>query len=294
MGTAVRITLFAEDAVAADTAARAAFNRVAEIDNRLSDYKPESELMGVCRKAGKRPVKVSEDLFRVLESAQKLSHDSRGAFDVTIGPIVQLWRAARQTGVLPDTEALVLAREHCGYKNVRLDARNRTVRLAREDMLIDLGGIAKGYAADEALKALRAGGVSQAIVALSGDIVCGDPPPGMQGWRVGVDPFGSGRPLRYVTLANQAISTAGDAEQFLEANGRRFSHIIDPRTAMALVNSVMVSVIARDGLTADGLDTTLSVMQLEGAEALLKSRGAAALMVQPDGRSSEIGGFPAR
>jgi thiamine biosynthesis lipoprotein len=251
MGTVVRITIYADN----DSAIRPALARIADLDQQLSDYKPDSELNIVCRTAHDRPVAVSPDLYRVLEAAQKLSARSNGAFDVTIGPVTHLWRL----GKLADLGALA----HTGWRNVILSGR--TVYLKLASMQLDLGAIAKGYAADQALAVLRAHGVTRALVAVSGDIAAGDPPPGKKGWTIKVEPGG-----HEVLLKDAAISTSGDTEQFIESGGIRYSHIIDPKTGLGLTNHVAVTVIARRGLDADPLATTLSVMGEKRGLAMLR------------------------
>lgn len=252
MGTLFRITVYAESAAAARKGFDAAFLRVHELDNALSDYNPESELMRVCGEAHARPVKVSEDLFRVLEEAQRVSAASDGTFDVTLGPVIRLWRTARREGRLPQQEQLEAARRLTGYRRLKLDPATRTVSLAVPGMQLDLGGIAKGYAADEALRVLRKAGIARALVAASGDLAIGDAPPGAAGWRVGACG-------KVFVLHNTAMSTSGDSEQFLEIDGVRYSHIIDPRTGWAVTGHRAVTVQAPLGIAADAWATAMNV-----------------------------------
>jgi len=204
-------------------------------------------------------VHVSEDLFRVLEAAQKLAAETDGAFDVTIGPVTHLWRQCK----LPDTQTL----ERCGYLKLVLDRARRTVYLKLAGMQLDLGGIAKGYAADEALATLRAHGVKRALVAVGGDIAAGEAPPGKKGWKIGVEPNGGD-----LILHNAAVSTSGDIEQFLKSGGVRYSHIIDPKTGLGLTHRAPITVVARRGIDADALATAISVLGPERGRALLKKR----------------------
>ena len=215
MGSRVEITLYALDDASAKRAVAAAFQRIARLDGIMSDYRPSSELMQLCRQAGGQPVSVSEDLFAVLSQAQELSRRSGGAFDVTVGPLVRLWRRARKSFQLPDPDDLAQARLLVGYRMLRLDPQKRTAQLERKGMLLDLGGIAKGYAADAALKVLREHGIGSALVAISGDIAAGEPPPGETGWKIGLAPL-EGPPDHSVLLKNAAVSTSGDTEQFVE------------------------------------------------------------------------------
>lgn len=281
MGTTVRIVLYAADARAAGGWAAAAFSRIAELDDRLSDYRETSGLMALCRTAGGPPVDVSADLFAVLAAAQGLSARTGGAFDVTIGSVSHLWRRARAAGDVPDASALAAARRLVGYQKLHLSRDLRTVRLDEPGMILDLGGIAKGYAADEALEVLARRGASRALVAVGGDVAAGDAPPGAGGWEVGVAPLGP-RGTRFppVTLQRAAISTSGDAEQYLDAGGRHYSHIVDPITGSAASERRGVTVIAPNGMTADALATAVKLLgAARGLPIVEDTAGAAALVV---------------
>lgn len=287
MGTLVRITLHAPDALTASKAFRAAFARIRELDGILSDYRPDSELMRLCSRAGGTPVPVSEDLYRVLEYSQKLAAESNGAFDVTVGPLTRLWRAAREQRQLPDVTPLAAALAKCGYRNLQLDAAARTALLLQKGMVLDVGGIAKGYAAEEALAVLRKLGLPRALVAVSGDLAAGDAPPGKPGWSVGITTLdGSSRTL---VLSNQCVSTAGDDEQHLEIGGVRYSHIVDPRIGLGLTEPIRVSVIAPSGLEADGLDTAISVLGVDAGTALAERHPQATAVISVPGRTVTTG-----
>ena len=297
MGTRVRIILYAPDSGAAERAAKAAFQRVAALDSIMSDYKADSELSRLSDQAGGQPVKVSGDLFRVLVAAQKLAEETGGAFDVTAGPVVQLWRIARMKGSLPDPELLRQARARVGYKNLKLDDRSRTAQLVVKDMSLDLGGIAKGYAADEALKVLARFHIRSALVAAGGDIAVSAAPPGKSGWLIGIAPLQSPetKPRRSLLLKNAAVSTSGDAEQHIEINGVRYSHIVDPRSGEALEGRSSVSVVAPIGTASDSLATAVSVLGPElGLELVRRTKGTGALMlvITPQGEKELEVNFP--
>jgi thiamine biosynthesis lipoprotein len=287
MGTKFKIIVYAKDEAAAAAAARAAFARVAELDGIMSDYRDTSELMRLCQKAGGPPVEVSDDLFRVLSRAEAVSRLSHGAFDVTVGPVVKLWRRVRYTKRMPPPEELEHARSLVGYQNVRLDPDKRTVQLLKPGMRLDLGGIAKGYAADAALAVLRKHGITRALVAAGGDIAVSDPPPGAEGWKVGIAPLldPDSNPTRFLVLKNAAVSTSGDAEQFIEIGGKRYSHIVDPRTGVGLVCRVSVTVVASDGTTADSLTKVVAILGPEKGLPIIDAvPGAAALVVRASER----------
>jgi thiamine biosynthesis lipoprotein len=267
MGVQARIVLYAPGRDAAAMAASRAFTRLAELDAMLSDYQTGSELSLLPTHLAGEPIPVSTDLLAVLRRSQELAERSGGALDVTVGPVVALWREARRTGRLPPDSAIGRALGPVGWRNLTLDLTTRTVTLRQPGMRLDLGGIAKGYACDQALRALREAGVTRALVELGGDIAVSDPPPGSDGWPVEVATSDSSRTV--LRLAREAVSTSGDSEQFVEIGGRRYSHVVDPRTGQALTNRVGVTVIGPDGLTSDGLATLLSVLGPEEGDAFV-------------------------
>ncbi len=261
MGTLFKITLYAPDATVAEEAAHAAFARVAELNRIFSDYDAGSEAMRLCRAPPGVPVPVSADLFAVLRLSQELAKRSDGAFDVTIGSVVAQWREARRTRRLPTEAERSAALRAGGHANLRLDESARTATLLTPGLRLDFGGIAKGYAADAALAVLRVRGLPHAMVAASGDLALGEAPPAAPGWKVALEPFGreSRRPVTMVA-ANVGISTSGDAEQFVEIDGVRYSHIVDPRTGLGLTERVAVTVVAARSVSADSLATAGSVL----------------------------------
>ncbi len=282
MGTLFRIKLYAANQAQAQHAFRAAFGRVAQLDAILSDYHADSELDRICRTAVRRPVKVSDDLFRVVSASERLSEDTGGAFDITIGPVTHLWREARATKQMPGKGAIAQAESRCGFRKLHIDSEHRTITLDRDSMQLDAGGIAKGYAADEALAALSRLDIHSALVAASGDLAFSDAPPGQAGWKIGVDSLDSAEVpfTRVLVLANGAVSTSGASEQHLDANGARYSHIINPKTAMGLTRAITVTIVARHGIDSDALATAVSVLGAKRGLALIERRpGVAALIV---------------
>jgi thiamine biosynthesis lipoprotein len=265
----VRVVLFAAESSVARSAAAAAFDRIRKLEDTMSDYRDESEVRRLARRPGEW-VPVSAELFTVLSAAVKLARRSDGAFDPTVGPVVTLWRAARKSGRLPAPDSLAAALKRVAWRSVELDSLRRSVRLARPGMLLDLGGIAKGYILDEALRALNAGGIVRALLVAGGDIVAGAAPPGLPGWRIEADGAGERIAPRAASLANAAFSTSGDSEQFVVIDGVRYSHVVDPRTGMALTHLRRAYVIAGSGVTADGLATALTVMDAAAGEQLLR------------------------
>ena len=281
MGTRFQIIVYAPDEDTARKAARDAFARIASLNAIMSDYDPASELMRLCAASGGPPVSVSAELFFVLSRAQEVSRQSDGAFDVTVGPVVQLWRTARKRRKLPDPAKLAEARALVGWKNVRLDENKRTVQLLKAGMRLDLGGIAKGYAADEALAVLKQHGLDRALVAAGGDIAVSGPPPGAEGWKIAIAPLPGEKDSGRLILHDAAVSTSGDAEQFVEIDGKRYSHIVDPRTGIGLLGRMSVTVVAKKGIDSDSLTKVAAVLGPEKGMKLIEAHeGASARMVR--------------
>jgi thiamine biosynthesis lipoprotein len=301
-GSVFKIVLYAPDEATAKRASDAAFARFDEMAEAVNDYDPRSEISKLSRltEAGPmtRPVSVSRDLYHTLEVSRLAAEQSGGAFDVTVGPLVKLWRRSRELGQLPTKERLAAARASVGYQHIELarvdgmttDGRcfsQYSVRLTAPKMRLDLGGIVTGYATQEALNVMRSRGVTRALVDAAGDLAASDPPPGRDHWRVAIQAIDDpSKTVGYVRLANRAVSTSGDTYRFVEIDGVRYSHIIDPKTGLGLTRSVGVTVIADDGITADWLDTAIPVMDVEAALALVeRTPGAAARIttLAPDG-----------
>lgn len=291
MAVPIRIVLYCEDPSTATRAAEAAFARIHELNGILSDYDPESELRRLCQSTGSGgQVPVSEDLWQVLNHAQTLAERSDGAFDVTIGPVVRLWRRARRNGQMPTSERLTSARALVGRDLLKVDPHRRSATLLKDEMRLDLGGIAKGYAVDEALEVLEKFGIKRALVDAGGDMVLGDPPPDRSGWRIGIARLEvDGPPTRIFLLSNTAIATSGDSWQFVEIDGRRYSHIVDPRTGLGLTDHSSVTIIARHGMAADALASAVSVLgPKKGMELIERTPDCAALIVRSPHDKVEI------
>ncbi len=284
LGTLVRITVYAPEAPTAVRAFQAAFQRIDELDRVLSDYRTDSELNRLSRFAGVRPVGVSDDLFRVLRAGTGIAEASGGAFDMTTGALTRLWREARRDGEFPAAKALLRARELRGADQLVLDASRPSAYLKKPGILLDLGGIAKGFVADEVLALLRGLGLRRALVAVGGDIAVGDPPPGKDGWRITADTAeddAGERPA--LLLSNRGVSTSGDREQFLEHDGERYSHILSPRTGEGLSDGLAVTVVADSAMAADGWATAIRVLGEEAASPLIGARSELSVLVSGGG-----------
>ncbi len=283
MGMPFVITLYSDDEAVANRAFAAAFARIAALDAMLSDYQVDSELSRLSlTSGGGQAVPVSDDLWNVLEAGQQLAVASDGAFDVTVGPVVKLWRRARRTHQLPPADMLASARQSVGYRHLVLDESARTAKLVEHDMRLDLGGIAVGYALDEALRVLNEHGIKSALLDGSGDILAGDPPPGADGWRISIAPREEQDTSihRTIRLANQAVTTSGDAWQHVEIDGVRYSHIVDPRTGLGLTDRTSATVVANKCITADSLATAACVLGPTKGLQLAREMDADAFMVR--------------
>jgi thiamine biosynthesis lipoprotein len=271
MGVPFRLVAYGAEEGPARAALSAAFATVARIDSLMSDYRPDSEVSLLSDLSGRRAAKVSAETWQVLSLARTWSERTGGAFDVTVGPLTRLWRWSSRRGELPDPARLERARSAVGHGYLVLDADRRTAWLEREGMALDLGGIAKGFAADAALATLIEQGLSSALVDAGGDLALGAPPPRAEGWRV-VVPGGD-----VLLLARSGIATSGDRHRWVEIEGVRYSHVVDARTGLGLVEAPTVAVVAPDATTADVLASALSVLDTDAGEALVRSlRGVSA------------------
>lgn len=282
MGLPFRIVLYAKTKTDADAAASAAFARIKQLNDILSDYDPDSELSKLSRTSGSgQKIKLSHDLWFVLQRAQDLAERSGGAFDVTVGPYVNLWRKARREKKMPDLNHLAEARKAVSYKNLRLDSKNHTGELLVPNMRLDLGSIAKGFAVDEGLKVLRQHRITSALVAGAGDLAVSEPPPGKKAWRIEIAPLDApdAPAKKFVLLKNAALGTSGDLFQRLEIDGKRYSHIVDPHTGIGLTDHSLVNAIAKDCITANTLATTASVLGPEKGLKLAEKTPHAAIRI---------------
>ncbi len=278
MGVKTSIVVYSPDASGAADAAAAAFGRIADLDAVMSDYRSDSELMKLCARAGEGPVPVSDDLARVLEIAQEVSRKTQGAFDCRVGPLVALWRQARDGGHLPAATQLSAAMD-AARGSFSIDPANHLATLSRPGMKLDLGGIGKGYAAAQARDLLVARGMKSCMVSLSGDVAVGDPPPGKPGWRIQVD-TGIGQARTIVLPPGCSASTAGDVEQNVVIDAVRYSHIIDPATGLGSPRRGGATVISRNGALADALDDALYLRGVAGAPGILASFPGASALVE--------------
>jgi FAD:protein FMN transferase len=281
MGVQTRIVIYAPDGPTASRGAAAAFDEIARLDGMMSDYRPDSELIRLCSHADGVFHPVSPELFEVLAIAEQVSRRSDGAFDVTVGPATLLWRESRKSGSLPAPGRLAAVLDLIDWRLVRLLPRDGAVALERAGMRLDLGGIAKCYAAERALGVLRRGDLPRSLVALAGDLAVGECPPDTDGWRIAITAEKSGVPIGTLTVHETCVSTSGDTEQFVEIEGHRYSHIIDPKTGLGTEGGRIVTIVAPSGAVADALATAACVVEPDRIEPLVRSfPGVAAIIAQ--------------
>jgi len=285
MGTLVKITVVARSEAVAQAAATAGFTEIRRLEELLSTWIPTSELSRVNASAGVMPVHVSPETLTVVQRAVQVADMTDGGFNIAIGPAVDAWRVTEGQRIPTESELDAL-RPLVDLQAVHVDVREQTIYLGKAGMRIDVGGIGKGYAADQAVDALRRAGAIAGVVALSGDIKTFGRLPGGKMFPVGIQhPRRDGSVLAWIDLQDEAISTAGDYERFFEREGVRYHHILDPRTLQPARSCQSVTVIAREGVWADGLDTGIFVMGPErGMELVERLPDVEAIIVDKDGR----------
>lgn len=261
MGTTFRIIFYADSVDKAKDAAKAAFARIDELNLIFSDYQENSEVSRLSQMAGNSAkVPISSELWEVLKYSKQLSRKSRGAFDVSIGPLSKLWRRAFRQMEFPKLDRIQEAQSLVNYRDIKLYRKGPRAKLRREGMRIDLGGIAKGYTVDAVYRVLAARGLNRALVDGGGDIYAGDPPPGTSGWEVQILAAGEGEEPKKIVLTRRAIASSGSTYKYLEWNGEKYSHIIDPRTGLGITETEIINVAAGSCMQADAFASTLSIL----------------------------------
>ena len=284
MGAPFTVVFYSNDSVQANIIAHQCFSLVDSFNFIFSDYIDSSELSKLSASAGPSSlaVKLSAALFDILLLSKKAFELSEGTFDITMGPLSKLWRKSRQVHQFPTDSTVKTIRNLTGFNKLVFDMANKTVRLPQIGMQLDLGGIAQGYIAQKTIDFLRTQGINNALVNASGDIVMSGAPEGKKGWVVGVNvPETTDELLsQKLTLQNRAVTTSGDAYQFIEKDGIRYSHIIDPATGFGVTSQRNVTAIAADGTTADWLATACSILPIKKAKRLASRLGAAVLIAE--------------
>lgn len=261
MGSAYSVVVYGEDRTRMEEAVDAAFEEVHRLDEMLSNYKPESDLSEINRHAAERPVQATQEMFNLLAACVEYSRESEGAFDITVGPLMKVWGFYKGTGRLPHRAEVMGALETVGYRNILLNAADRTVRFAKAGVELDPGGIGKGYAVDRMVEVLKQYGIQTALVSASGSSIYGlGAPPGEKGWKVQIrDPKDEKKTVADVYLKDESMSTSGNYEKFFRAEGRIYSHIMDPRTGWPAQGVLSVSAVTPRTLDSEAWTKPLFV-----------------------------------
>ena len=290
MATRFEIVLHGENPTALRAAGEEALGEVEQLEAQLSLFRTSSEIAYVNARAAKGPVRVTPGLFALLQWAQKLSEESRGAFDITVAPLVRCWGFMGGDGRFPRPEEVAEARAKVGMGLVQLNPADFTVQFAREGVMLDLGAIGKGYAVERAAEVLREAGVSSALVhGGTSTVQALGPPPGEDFWKIAIEtpsPVPGAPPnlLATVPLKEEAMSVSGVWGNSFRMGGRTFGHIIDPRTGEPAIGTVLAAVVLPLATETDALSTALLTVGAPGHDAIAKLRpGMRTLVVSESG-----------
>lgn len=272
MGSPFNIVLYADTKQMADSVAQESFKLVDSINLVCSDYDSSAELYKLQFAAVGKSIKVSPILMELFCTAHKAYKDADGSFDITVGPLSRLWRSARKSQQFPTNAVINEARNRVGFNKLQIDSNAQTITFLQSKMQLDMGAIAKGYAADKVLALLQSHGITTALVDAGGDMVAFGMPPQKKGWTIGINVPGQQEKLleRKLVLSNKAVATSGDAFQFMVHEGKRYGHIIDPRTGYGVTFQRNVTVVAPTATTADWLATACSILTLAQVKILAK------------------------
>ena len=280
MGSLFRIVCYSNDEDRAITLSQTAFALIDSLNSIMSDYLSDSELNRLSSSAGTDQfIQVSIPLYDILAKSKYWSSQSNGAFDITIGSLTRLWRRAGRQQQIPDSLQIQAALQAVDFESIELDSSSRAVKLHHSGCLLDLGGIAKGYAIDKAFMIFQDAGISRVLVDGAGDIRVGDPPPGKEGWIISVESI-SNEPTQMM-ISNVAIATSGDIYRYVMVGGIKYSHIIDPKTGYGVTIPRTVTVLAENATSADAMASIISVTGPKpGFNILKESGGISSLVVQ--------------
>lgn len=269
MGSPFSIVVYSKDSIGVSILAQKAYQLVDSLNLIYSDYLPQSEL-SLLTQHKTQPIKVSNAMIDILQRSQKAYQLSHGAFDITIGPLVKLWRQARKAKVFPADSLILQAQNRLGFGAIVLDTANQWVYINKPNMQLDLGGIAKGYIAQQVVNYFMKAGFPRVLVDAGGDIATGQAPPDKTAWSIGVNmPESEQLMPKMLKIQNASVATSGDMYQYVEIKGQKYSHIVNPATGLGLTHQRNVTVIAPDGATADWLATACSVLSVKKAMRLV-------------------------
>ncbi len=273
MGSQFRLVFYASDDSVAVAAAKAVFDHIGQLNEVMSDYLDGSEVNRLSALSGNGyRVRPGNELFAILDSARVLSGRTNGAFDVTIGSVTQVWRRASRLNRFPDRGDIRKALKSKGFRLLEIDRKNRLVKLKKPGMRIDLGGIGKGYAADEGIRILKSMGIMSALVDAGGDLALSAPPPGEKGWKISVSSGTASEADEVIVISDCGVATSGATYRYIEHEGKKYSHIVDPKTGVGLTREVRSTIIAPTGTRADALATAVSVLGIKKSKRMMKRK----------------------
>lgn len=274
MGTTFDVTIYTHDKKNADGASSLVFTEVARIERLISTYREDSEISLLNRSPGKGPVPLSREVVALIARSKKISELTGGAFDITVGPIVALWKEAARRNSIPSEESIQNTRKSVGNHLVMIDMGKQEGQILDPYSRIDLGGIGKGYALDRAAQVLREAGIKSAMLNFGGEILVVGTPPDKKKWTVHIrHPLDPDKTIYTFHIAEGAVSTSSDSERGIEIQGKQYSHIIDPRTCRPVRNDIAsVTIVAPTAEEADALSTALFVMGRESGMKIANSR----------------------
>ena len=280
MGSPFNLIIVSTDSIKAKHLAQKSFQLVDSLSHIFSNYDSSSELSKINTSAGLLPYKMSATMLDLVQKSQYAYIQSKGAYDISIGPLSSLWRNARKTKLFPEASTVLATKKLVGLGQVKINKRLGTIFLPVSGMLLDFGGIAKGYIAQRVIDYLKTSGIQQALADAGGDIVMSGAPLNQKGWLVGVNVPETTDDLlnKKLQLSNCSVATSGDVYQYIEKNGVKYSHIINPITGYGVTNLRNVTIIAKTGATADWLATACSILPIKEAKKLAISHQAALLI----------------
>ena len=280
MGSAFNLIIVSADSNKANHLARKSYELVDSLNHIFSNYDSSSELSKINASAGLLPYKMSTAMLDLVQKSQYAYIQSKGAYDISIGPLSSLWRNARKAKLFPEASTVLATKKLVGLNQVKINKRLGTIFLPNANMQLDFGGIAKGYIAQWVINFLKANGIQQALVDAGGDIVMSGAPLNQQGWLIGVNLPETTDDLlnKKLQLSNCSVATSGDVFQFIEYKGVKYSHIINPLTGYGVTNLRNVTIVAKTGATADWLATACSILPIKEAKQLAISHQAALLI----------------
>jgi FAD:protein FMN transferase len=303
MATRFEMVLHGHNPVALQAAADEAFLEIERLNAQLSLYLPTSDISYINARAAYQPVRVEPRLFQLLQLAQRLHHETGGAFDLTIAPLIRCWGFMDGSGALPSPQEVAAARERVGFQHVILDEKTSAISFAREGMMLDLGAIGKGYALEQAAEILIDAGVNSALLHGGTSTICAiGAPPDSDTWKVALDypssrkrekvdhaPQAAPRPVAIVSLRDESMSVSAVHGKFFEADGKMFGHVIDPRTAHPADGALLAAVVLRSAAETDALSTALLVLGTAGRESVERLRpGLRTLIIERNSDGREI------